>query len=85
MDTHIDRRKQYIPVLTYFTLATMISLIFRTVGADWIEILKLPYGSYYGMSLLVGIGPFMATIMCRWIFKVKKPVLSFLVIQRSSQ
>jgi hypothetical protein len=50
-------------ILTFFLLATGLSLIFRIYHPDWLNKLILPYG--YGLNLLVGFGPMLAAIILR--------------------
>lgn len=69
-------RAQLLKVITFFTLATLISFVFRASEIHWLDIVRLPYGTYYGMSLLVGIGPIFSAIICKILFKEKQPFLS---------
>lgn len=57
-------------VVTYFFLATGISLIFRAYHPLWLDFLKLPYG--FGLNLLVGFGPLLAAEITRILFKNNK-------------
>jgi|SRR5690606_454301 len=70
-------RKQLLKVVVFVALATIISFIFRAFEIHWLEIVRLPYGTYYGMSLLVGIGPLFSAIICKRLFNEKRSFLSF--------
>lgn len=54
-------------VLSYFFLATGISLIFRVYEPGYLDFIKLPYG--FGLNLVVGFGPLLAAFLCRKLFK----------------
>jgi membrane protease YdiL (CAAX protease family) len=54
-------------IVTYFLLATGISLLFRVYEPRALDFLKLPYG--FGLNLLVGFGPLVAAFLSRRIFK----------------
>lgn len=66
-----------IKFIVYFILATLISLFFRGTNLSYLESFKLPYGTYYGMNLLVGIGPLTSAIICRFLFKENDSSLRF--------
>lgn len=51
----------------FFLLATGISFIFRAYQPAWLTGLQLPYG--YGLSLLVGVGPWLAAQLTRRAFR----------------
>jgi hypothetical protein len=71
----IEKRKR-LNVLVYFSIATVVSLIFRHYTAFWLDIFRLPYGAYYGLNLLVGIGPLVAAIASGALFSNSRDTLS---------
>lgn len=62
-------------VAFYILVATSISLLFRVYSPPWLEWLKLPYG--YGLSILVGAGPFLGAILTRKVVGNRNEPLSF--------
>lgn len=70
-------KKQLLNTGVYFILATFISLVFRMYTVHWLDFFRLPYGNYYGMSLLVGVGPIVAALLSKYIFKNRGAFLSF--------
>lgn len=70
-------RQNRLNVLVYFAIATLVSFLFRHFTPKWLDAFRLPYGSYYGMNLLVGIGPLVAALVSGAIFGNRNLLLRF--------
>lgn len=69
------KNQRVLIIVVYATIATLLSFPFRLFSPDWLDLFRLPYGSFYGMSMLVGVGPIVAAFICSFLFRNKKIML----------
>lgn len=72
----MEKRKK-LNIVIYFILATSISFLFRYFTPKWLDALRLPYGAFYDLNLLVGIGPLLAALICGFLYKNGRFILRF--------
>ncbi|QNL49736.1 CPBP family intramembrane metalloprotease [Olivibacter sp. SDN3] len=70
-------KKIRLNLLVYFSIATLVSFLFRHFTPQWLDVFRLPYGGYYGLNMLVGIGPLIAAIASGAMFRNSRVTLRF--------